>query len=518
MRAGYASFTALLGAAALASVAAAAAPAAPAPDRSGLYGELLRVLNSGDEEQYRRFVRLHYAPESLKDGGEADEVSTLAKIYTDTGGLSPRGSAPAETADATYGDLTDRTLHMRYCLRVGYSEAEGRSRIAAVSLRGKYPAGADLSDPAPQEVASAVAGVARAFEHRGLFSGVVLVAKGPRVVFEHAYGDASPAFGVAMTPATRLNAASIGKSITGVAIGQLVDAGRLSYDDTVGRWLPDFPDPGVRAKVTVRQLLSHTSGLGPDDYYDDPRWDSMRFRLHDVASYMQISRDAKIGAPPGQYLYSNTGYVILGAIIEKATGQSFYDYVQRHIFDPAGMTASFYHALDAEDRDVAEPLTNAYPSPDGRLRFRLGPPRNAIFELAARGGPQGGVFTTARDLFRFDQALRAGRLVSPGRFAEMTTPVSPAGAGAPGLTGEVREGLGFEVIRQNGHRLIGHTGGDFGVASFTYVFPDSDYTVIALTNRDPRAARVLTNVSRSLLTRRLVDGAPAPPERCENSF
>ncbi|HYN45590.1 MAG TPA: serine hydrolase, partial [Allosphingosinicella sp.] len=129
-------------------------------------------------------------------------------------------------------------------------------------------------------------------------------------------------------------------------------------------------------------------------------------------------------------------------------------------------------------------------------------------------GPQGGAWVTAEDLFRFSQALRDGRLLRPETFARMIAVSGPAGAGAGGLTGEAREGLGVEVIARNGHIFYGHTGGDFGIASLLYWYPGSGYTTILLSNRDPRAARVLLNVSRALITRRTLAGAAPPSGHC----
>ena len=165
------------------------------------------------------------------------------------------------------------------------------------------------------------------------------------------------------------------------------------------------------------------------------------------------------------------------------------------------MTGAGYPELDAEIPNVADPLTNLHNLDPDTLVYRSGTPRKAMAELAGRGGPQGGPVMSARDLLKFDQALRSGKLVSAARFKEMMTPISPSGAGAPGLVGDVREGLGIEVVRQNGHLLYGHTGGDLGVASMTYFYPDSGYTIILLTNRDPRAGRVLANVSRAPYSR-----------------
>jgi CubicO group peptidase (beta-lactamase class C family) len=348
---------------------------------------------------------------------------------------------------------------------------------------------------------------------RDLFSGVILIARNDSIVLEKPYGAASLAFNEPMRLETRLNIASIAKVFTGVAIAQLVEAGKLSYDDTVGNLLPDYPNPDVRERVTVRQLLSHTSGLGPPDYYETPLW-STRPRLRSVADFMRLVGETPITSEPGKYRYSNAGYVILGAIVERLTELNFYDYVRKHIFAPAGMSRSFYPEMDMEDPDLAAPLTNLFDKGADGWVYRLGRPRNAIYELAARGGPQGGAAVTARDLLAFQQAFRDGRLISAARVEAMTTPLSPSGAGAPGLSGDAREGLGIEVITRNGHTFFGHSGGDLGIASVLYWYPDTGYTTIILSNRDPRAARVLANATRALITRQTLHDAAAPDQGC----
>ena len=125
-----------------------------------------------------------------------------------------------------------------------------------------------------------------------------------------------------------------------------------------------------------------------------------------------------------------------------------------------------------------------------------------------------GAYSTAEDLFSFERAFWSGKLVGEETMHEMLTPQSGGGAGAGGLTGDVREGLGVEVVRQNGHLLYGHTGGDLGIATLAYYYPDADITTVILTNRDPRAARILANFARAILTRRTVNGATPPPQTC----
>jgi len=477
--------------------------------------QLVEVLETGDQVGYQRFIEKTYAPAALGEYSAEDRASWLARIYTDTGGFEIDGVV-GEGPEWGQAEARDRITGLLYCLTLDRTTVDGREFITDFNTRGIFPAGPRLTTPGPAEVIRTIGAVADAYAARGLLSGVILIAKDDEVIFRKAYGQASLAYNAPMTVDTRLNIASIGKSLTGVAIAQIVDAGKLSYDDAVGKLLPDYPDKEVRERVTVRQLLTHTSGLGPVDYWQKPQWLAARSRLRSVSDYMKLVVGTPVGAAPGEYLYSNSGYVLLGAVIERLTGQSYYDYVDQHIFKPAGMTRSFYHEMDHEDPDVAVPLTNIFnKETDGSDIYRLGPPRNAIYELAAKGGPQGGAFLTADDLFKFEKALRSGKLVSAARLQEMMTPFSPSGAGAAGLTGDVREGLGVEVITQNGHQLFGHTGGDLGIASMVYWYPGTGYTTILLTNRDPRAGRVLAMVSRSLLTRQSINGAVPPPQKCE---
>ena len=485
-----------------------AATTAQAAEKQTALQSLLDVLATGDQASYERFVTQNYSAAALAEYPAAEHASSLARIYADTGGFT-LDRVTSQNPESVHAEAIDRITGNRYALTLTRTVQNGRERISDFAVRGLYPAGPELTTPRADEVAQTIGRIADAFTARDLFSGVILIAKDDQIILEKAYGKASIAWDAPMTLQTRLNVASIGKMMTGVSIAQLVDAHKLSYDDVVGKLLPDYPDKNVRERVTVRQLLSHTSGLGPKDYYEGPSW-LTRSRLRSVADYMRLVEETTpLGAEPGKYLYMNSGYVILGAIIERVTGVSFYDYVQEHIFKPAGMTHSFYPEIDSEAPNVAVPLTNLFNNGEHYL-YRLGRPRNAIYELAARGGPQGGAYVTARDLFAFEKALRAGTLVSTARYAEMTMPQSGSGAGASGLTGVAREGLGIEVVTRNGHTFYGHTGGDLGVASLVYWYPDTGYTTIILSNRDPRAARVLANVTRALITRRTINGAVPP--------
>ena len=173
---------------------------------------------------------------------------------------------------------------------------------------------------------------------RGRLSGTVLIAKNGRPVFEHAYGAADRSSHTPNRLATRFNLASVGKTFTGVAVAQLVQAGKLRFQDRVGKYVPELrKDVGDR--VTIAELLDHTSGLG--DFFGDPGYERLRPRLTSLASYLPLIAEERLQFEPGaRFGYSNSGYVLLGLVVERVSGESYYSYVAQHVFRPAGMTAT----------------------------------------------------------------------------------------------------------------------------------------------------------------------------------
>lgn len=485
----------------------------PRSASSQLIQEVAQLIRTGDQAAYERYARGHYAPATLQESSAAYQASLLARIYTDTAGFQDLRLA-GEAPGWIQAEARARITGLPYCLTVSRARTGGRDFITEVSARSLHPAGPGLATPGPSELTGTLDRLARAYERRNLFSGVILIARGDRVLFRRAYGYASPRRAMRMRLDTRLNTASIAKMFTGVAIAQLVESGRLSFDDNVGRHWPDFPNPAIRDRVTIRQLLTHTSGLGPKDYYDDPRYPAAAENLRNLADYLRLAVDTPLEGTPGTFTYSNSGYLILGGIIERVTGQDFYATIRERVFRPAGMTDSLYAPADVRRLRTAASLTNFRQLPDHSYLYELGRPIEGAAMGGSIGGPQGGAWVTADDLYRFSRALREGRLLRPETFARMIAVSGPAGAGAGGLTGEAREGLGVEVIARNGHIFYGHTGGDFGIASLLYWYPESGYTTILLSNRDPRAARLLLNVSRALITRRTLSGAAPPSSHC----
>jgi CubicO group peptidase (beta-lactamase class C family) len=311
------------------------------------------------------------------------------------------------------------------------------------------------------------------------FSGVLLVAKDGKPVFKKAYGLASKAYNIPNRTDTKFNIASATKMFTAVAVAQLLEQGKLSLTDTVGKFLPDFPNKLVAEKVTVHHLLSHSSGLGD---YHGAMYICRKGILREPRDYFPLFADQPLSFAPGERMqYSNAGYVLLGAIIEKASGENYFDYVRGHIFTPVGMPDTDFYETDIDTPNLATGYTNFQDKGEDYFEFHLGPRRNTSLYNGARGGSQGGAYSTAEDLLRFSLAVRANKLVSAKTLDLFTTKKYFFRKYS---AGDINYGYGFEIENAGGKRVIGHGGGDLGISSALRWYPDSDYTMVVLSNYD----------------------------------
>jgi D-alanyl-D-alanine carboxypeptidase len=301
------------------------------------------------------------------------------------------------------------------------------------------------------------------------FAGAVLVARYGKVLLQDTWGRADRKAGTASTPATRFRIGSMNKMFTAVATLQLVEAGKLKLEDPIGRHLRGYPNKEVAAKVTVRHLLTHTGGTG--DIFG-PQFDRNRLALREHRDYLKLyGRRGLLFEPGARFEYSNYGFVLLGALIERVSGVSYYDYVRDHVFRPAGMTStgSLPESTDIPNRAIgymrASPAGGAWlPNTD---------------TLPWRGTAAGGGYSTVGDLLRFAQALGSGRLISKATLAEATRPHQP------------QYGYGFGVQGEGRLRSYGHGGGAPGMNGELRIFPKLGYVVVSLSNLDPPAASEL---------------------------
>jgi D-alanyl-D-alanine carboxypeptidase len=327
------------------------------------------------------------------------------------------------------------------------------------------------------EVDALAALSARAEELAGTdeFSGAVLVARDGEVLFQDAWGLADREAGTPNTPETRFRIGSMNKMFTAVATLQLVEAGKLALDDTVGKHLPDYPNEDVASKVTVWHLLTHTGGTG--DIFG-PEFERNRLMLREHSDYVNLYGSRGLSYEPGtRYEYSNYGYVLLGALIEAVSGASYYDHVRDSVFDRAGMTST--DSLP-ESEDVPNRAVGYMGSGDAWV------PNTDT--LPWRGTAAGGGYSTVGDLMRFAQALGSVTLISKATLADATRQQQD------------EYGYGF-TVGQEPVPNYGHGGGAPGMNGDLRVFPKLGYVVVILSNLDPPAASSLAD----FFTRRMPD-------------
>lgn len=321
-----------------------------------------------------------------------------------------------------------------------------------------------------------------------LFSGAVLIARDSQPVFTKAYGLASIAAGTPNNEQTKFNIGSLNKMFTAVAIAQLAERGKLSFTDTVVKILPDYLNKTVAEKVTIHQLLTHTSGMGN---YQNATYSANLNKMKTVADLLPLFASDPLAFEPGtKWQYSNAGYALLGLIIEKTSGQNYFDYVEEHIFRPAGMVNT-----DSYEREKAVPnLAVGYTrmNESGRADPSV-PRRENTSTRPAKGSPAGGGYSTVEDLFRFSVALRGHKLLTQ-KYTEIV------------MTGQVEVGgpvgkyaYGFSDKMFNGRHVVGHNGGGPGIGANFDMFPDLGYTAVVLTNYDPPAMMPVIMKIRDLI-------------------
>jgi D-alanyl-D-alanine carboxypeptidase len=321
------------------------------------------------------------------------------------------------------------------------------------------------------------------------FSGVVLIARNTETVFKKAYGVADKKTNSPNNEETKFNIGSMSKMFTAVAIAQLAEKGRLSFSDTIGKYLPDYPNRAVAGKVTIDQLLTHTSGLG--DYLNEKYYASLS-RIKNVADILPLFVDEPLAFEPGsKWQYSNAGYVVLGLIIEKVSGRSYFDYVKEEIFKRVGMLNTDSFGKDERVPNMAIGYTRMNPS---GAADPSAPRQENLDMRPLKGSPAGGTYSTAEDLLKFAGALRGDKLLSR-KFTELVT-TGKVEAGGP--IGKYGYGFGDKVF--NGMHIVGHNGGGPGLGADFEMLPELGYVSVILTNYDPPAMMPVIMKMRELVS------------------
>ena len=304
------------------------------------------------------------------------------------------------------------------------------------------------------------------------FSGSVLVAKDGKTIFSEGYGFANAEHQVSNTPQTKFRLGSITKQFTAMAILILKDRGKLALDDSVVKYLEDAPN--AWEPVTIHHLLTHTSGV--HSYTDDPRYGKLMAHPENVTSMIAKFNGMPLDFKPGEkFHYSNSGYFLLGAIIEKVSGQKYEAFLKEAIFDPVGM----------RDTGYDHPATVLPHRASGYTRKGDGL-ENCEYLDMAQPYAAGSLYSTTLDLAKWDRALAAGELISKDSMTKMFTPVKNNYA------------YGWTVGSRGDRKEVSHGGGINGFATEFSRYPDQKVCVVVLSNvlpSDPRrVARDLTAI------------------------
>lgn len=421
----------------------------------------LAAFNSGDRNSYQAFLQKNF-PARLKD---LDEEMRFRDM---TGGFFFKKTTES-TSTKLAALVQERTSDQFAKLLL---EVQGAEPYAIVNLDVRAiprPPEFPLPHLAEAQLLAETKKRIDADTAADRFAGAMLIAKNGKPILTEARGLADRGKKLRNRVDTRFRLGSMNKMFTAVAVLQLVQAGKLGLQDPVGKYLGDYPNQDVATKVTIHHLLTHTGGTG--DIFG-PDFDTHRKELRTLADYVKLYGQRGLEFEPGsRWAYSNYGFILLGVIVEKITGKSYYDYVASNVFAAAGMVST---GSDPEDK--VDPKRSV-----GYTKDAGGTWKSNEDTLPYRGTSAGGGYSTVEDLNRFANALTHQRLLDAKHTEMLIT-------GQADMPNGNRYGYGFAVVTANGTRCFGHGGGAPGMNGELRICPDVGYTVIALANLDPPAA------------------------------
>ena len=300
------------------------------------------------------------------------------------------------------------------------------------------------------------------------FRGVVLIAKDGQPLLRKGYGLANAEWNIPNSPETKFRLGSITKQFTAVAVLQLAENGKLKLEDPVKTHYADAP--AAWDKITIHHLLNHTSGI--KSYTGLPGFFAKQSRdRRTPTEIVKLTQDMPLDFEPGEkFAYNNTGYVLLGAVIEKASGQSYESYLRQNIFEPLGMADSGYDSF----RAILPSRATGY-NPDGT---------HADYLDMSLPHAAGSLYSTVDDLLKWNQALATEKLLTKESLAKMTTPSSPR---------ENKYAYGLVIDELKGHRIHAHGGDINGFSTFLSRFPDDGITIAVLGNQSNPAPERIAN-------------------------
>ena len=440
---------------------------------------------NADEPAMRTFFTAHISAADLKTRPAEQRLEIWHRMRDEQGRLTPvrvLDSKPDELTMLARNEHGDELRLVFHCAPDPPHTLLG-IQVENLAGAGGDPGGAGAASASPSpagppptdaQIVTALASELDSLSRIGAFSGAVQLDKDGTTLFARAYGMADRKRGRTNTTETRFDIGSINKIFTTTAIHQLAQQGKLALDDSIARFLPDYPAQAAR-KITIRMLLEHRSGV--PDVLEMPELWKNALAVRTADDWYRLIRDQPLEFEPGtRERYSNGGFVILGMIVQRVSGEDYYAYMRDHLYRPAHMSRTDSYEADRLPADVAVRYTN---DTDSRAPAALAPGgEQAVTSTLGRGSAAGGGYSTVGDLVRFARAMRAHVLLD----ASHTDAVIGPGA------------------------ALGIAGGSPGVNALVEL--SGPYTLVALANLDPPAAeRLAKTVGRMV---RLAAGTPPP--------
>jgi CubicO group peptidase (beta-lactamase class C family) len=424
------------------------------------------AFNSNNEDDMRTYLEQNIAPNTLKERSIEERMAVYRQLKSDLAMLEP-AKILKESTDAI--KLVARSAKESWLELVFEFEKSAPYKLLGIRIM-RLDEPPDFDAPTTpiteEEMLKELGTYMDEISMKDEFSGVVLLAKGEKPIFRKAYGLASKEYNCPNRVDTRFNLGSINKFLTRIAIEQLEGKGVLGLEDPISKHLPDYPNREAAEKVTISHLLDMTSGIG--DFFGEKYQSTPKDRIRTLSDYLLLFGDEPLLFEPGtNRQYSNGGYIVLGLIIEKVSGQTYFDYVRDHIYRIAGMGNTTHLETDVPTENVASGYTNNWDEND-----HLGEPRhNNIYTRPARGSSAGGGYSTVDDLLKLVIALKTNKLSAPKTSEEINGPGITIAGGAPGINAQVETN------------------------------PETDHVIIVLSNYDPPAAGKIGQKINSFLGR-----------------
>ncbi len=459
---------------------------------STIVNDFLLASNSGKRDAMEEFILKHYDQNALRRIPLFAVVSLNMGFFYETGGMGYEllEILPVKpnllTADF-FNKLTQTTL--KFTFPVSGTPIYKINRFIKAEQTASTTNEKQVKRLSEAELITRIEKCVNILDEDEEFSGGVLIAKNGTILLKKAIGEASKAYEIPNKSDTKYNMASVGKVFTGLAITQLAEQGKLSFDDPINKYVSaEWLDPDISEKIQIKHLLTHTSGLS--DYFRDAYMQYKVPFFRGLEDYKSLVVDDTLLFEPGtRFLYSNTGMLLLGVVIENITNDNYFDYLKKNVFEPIGMVNTDGFDKDVPVKNRATGYTKVYEN--GAVTWN-----NHQFTRIMRGSPSGGIYSTIEDMLKFDDAIRTNKLLSP-EYSDLLL------EGRPELNTSFHS-YGFFVSEGAAGRIASHKGDGRGMNCQFKMYIDSDYTVVILSNYSAPSANIVANVIDQLIHRTVV--------------